>query len=98
MARFQTFPLTRRLGRVSSGDLALMILLEVDDRELIMTIMGSHGSVVYRAKASHDGRTVALKKVQIFEMMDSKVFHLINIFIFNLVSSISTKLLLIRHD
>ena len=30
-------------------------------------------SVVYRAKASHDGRTVALKKVQIFEMMDSKV-------------------------
>ena len=29
-------------------------------------------SVVYRAKASHDGRTVALKKVQIFEMMDSK--------------------------
>ena len=80
-----------------------MILLEVDDRELpveliMKTIMGSHGSVVYRAKASHDGRTVALKKVQIFEMMDSKVFHLINIFIFNLVSSISTKLLLIRHD
>ena len=30
-------------------------------------------SVVYRAKAAHDGRTVALKKVQIFEMMDSKV-------------------------
>ena len=29
-------------------------------------------SVVYRAKAAHDGRTVALKKVQIFEMMDSK--------------------------
>lgn len=29
-------------------------------------------SVVYRAKAAHDNRTVALKKVQIFEMMDSK--------------------------
>ena len=29
-------------------------------------------SVVYRARAIHDDRTVALKKVQIFEMMDSK--------------------------
>ena len=29
-------------------------------------------SVVYRARATHDDRTVALKKVQIFEMMDSK--------------------------
>lgn len=29
-------------------------------------------SVVYRAKAEHDSMTVALKKVQIFEMMDSK--------------------------
>ena len=29
-------------------------------------------SVVYRAKSRHDGRTVALKKVQIFDMMDSK--------------------------
>ena len=29
-------------------------------------------SVVYRARAVHDERTVALKKVQIFEMMDSK--------------------------
>lgn len=29
-------------------------------------------SVVYRAKACHDKRTVALKKVQIFEMTDSK--------------------------
>ena len=29
-------------------------------------------SVVYRARAMHDDRTVALKKVQIFEMMDSK--------------------------
>jgi len=29
-------------------------------------------SVVYRARAIHDERTVALKKVQIFEMMDSK--------------------------
>jgi len=29
-------------------------------------------SVVYRARAAHDDRTVALKKVQIFEMMDSK--------------------------
>ena len=29
-------------------------------------------SVVYRARAQQDGRTVALKKVQIFEMMDSK--------------------------
>jgi len=29
-------------------------------------------SVVYRAKALHNGETVALKKVQIFEMMDSK--------------------------
>jgi len=29
-------------------------------------------SVVYRARAVHDDRTVALKKVQIFEMMDSK--------------------------
>ena len=37
---------------------------------------------MYRAKASHDGRTVALKKVQIFEMMDSKVI-IINIKIIN---------------
>lgn len=29
-------------------------------------------SVVYRARALHDDTTVALKKVQIFEMMDSK--------------------------
>merc|ERR1712241_1483743 len=29
-------------------------------------------SVVYRARATHDEKTVALKKVQIFEMMDSK--------------------------
>ena len=29
-------------------------------------------SVVYRAKAVHNGMVVALKKVQIFEMMDSK--------------------------
>merc|ERR1712241_1339433 len=29
-------------------------------------------SVVYRAKASHDDKIVALKKVQIFEMMDAK--------------------------
>jgi len=29
-------------------------------------------SVVYRARANHDDKTVALKKVQIFEMMDSK--------------------------
>jgi NIMA (never in mitosis gene a)-related kinase len=29
-------------------------------------------SVVYRAKALHNGMVVALKKVQIFEMMDSK--------------------------
>jgi len=29
-------------------------------------------SVVYRAKALHSGKTLALKKVQIFEMMDSK--------------------------
>jgi len=29
-------------------------------------------SVVYRARALHDDKTVALKKVQIFEMMDSK--------------------------
>ena len=29
-------------------------------------------SVVYRAKAVHNHETVALKKVQIFEMMDSK--------------------------
>ena len=29
-------------------------------------------SVVYRARANHDRRTVALKKVQIFEMTDSK--------------------------
>ena len=29
-------------------------------------------SVVYRARAVHDEKTVALKKVQIFEMMDSK--------------------------
>lgn len=29
-------------------------------------------SVVYRARATHDDRIVALKKVQIFEMMDSK--------------------------
>jgi len=29
-------------------------------------------SVVYRARAIHDEKTVALKKVQIFEMMDSK--------------------------
>ena len=29
-------------------------------------------SVVYRARAIHDQKTVALKKVQIFEMMDSK--------------------------
>jgi serine/threonine protein kinase len=29
-------------------------------------------SVVYRAKALHNGTVVALKKVQIFEMMDSK--------------------------
>ena len=52
--------------------------------------------MVYRAKASHDGRTVALKKVQIFEMMDSKVFHIINIFIVCLIylDSISFKLLL----
>ena len=51
--------------------------------------------MVYRAKASHDGRTVALKKVQIFEMMDSKVFHIINIFIVCLIylDSISFKLL-----
>ena len=41
--------------------------------------------MVYRAKASHDGRTVALKKVQIFEMMDSKVFHIINIFIVSII-------------
>ena len=52
--------------------------------------------MVYRAKASHDGRTVALKKVQIFEMMDSKVFHIINTFIDCLIylDSISFKLLL----
>ena len=29
-------------------------------------------SVVHRARANHDDKTVALKKVQIFEMMDSK--------------------------
>ena len=29
-------------------------------------------SVVYRAVCAKDGRTVALKKVQIFEMMDAK--------------------------
>ena len=29
-------------------------------------------SVVYRARALHNQATVALKKVQIFEMMDSK--------------------------
>ena len=61
--------------------------------------------MVYRAKASHDGRTVALKKVQIFEMMDSKVFHIINItiiinnnIIFIDISNISNKILKIRQD
>ena len=61
--------------------------------------------MVYRAKASHDGRTVALKKVQIFEMMDSKVFHIIyitiiinNNIIFIDFSNISNKLLKIRRD
>ena len=61
--------------------------------------------MVYRAKASHDGRTVALKKVQIFEMMDSKVFHIINItiiinnnIIFIDISNISNELLKIRRD
>ena len=33
-----------------------------------------HGqfSVVYRGRCVHDGRAVALKKVQIYEMMDAK--------------------------
>ena len=42
-------------------------------------------SVVYRAKALHNQTIVALKKVQIFEMMDSKVFHIINIFIVSII-------------
>ena len=45
--------------------------------------------MVYRAKASHDGRTVALKKVQIFEMMDSKVFHINITIIDNTVINLS---------
>ena len=46
-------------------------------------------SVVYRAKASHDGRTVALKKVQIFEMMDSKVSPFNRICVFR-ISTLNT--------
>ena len=72
-------PATAGLG-VEPGSAAELIQLSTSDKTyssldrftIDKRIGKGQFSVVYRARCRHDNTPVALKKVQIFEMMDSK--------------------------